>query len=34
MLLYFFAIEGDPGPNEYGPDPKDPDAGDFDDFEV
>ena len=34
VLLYFFAIEGDPGPNEYGPDPKDPDAGDFDDFEV
>ena len=32
VLLYFFAIEGDPGPNEYGPDPKDLDADDFDDF--
>lgn len=24
VLLYFMVLEGDPGPNEYGPDPKDP----------
>ena len=24
ILLYFLVIEGDAGPNEYGPDPKDP----------
>ena len=24
VLLYFMVIEGDAGPNEYGPDPKDP----------
>ena len=24
VLLYFLVIEGDAGPNEYGPDPKDP----------
>lgn len=28
VLIYFFAIEGDAGPNEYGPDPK----GGFDDL--
>ena len=24
VLLYFLVVEGDAGPNEYGPDPKDP----------
>ena len=28
-LLYFMVIEGDAGPNEYGPDPKDPYAEDL-----
>ena len=29
ILLYFMVIEGDAGPNEYGPDPKDPMADDL-----
>ena len=28
VLIYFFVLEGDAGPNEYGPDPK----GGFDDM--
>lgn len=29
VLLYFYILEGDAGPNLYGPDPKDPDADVF-----
>lgn len=35
ILLYFMVTEGDAGPNEYGPDPKDPfnDHSELEDFE-